>query len=119
MYQEFAVWIDKILDEELPDGVEAIGVNLYEEGGKYWAAQLVGTEKFDAADQEWICNEVFTTGEDLFTWKEDSDWESVLETAKSLMKKYIAEGKYAQKLKQYAGVGIGFVDGDVELLYIK
>lgn len=119
MYQEFVEWIDKILHEELPKEIEAIGVNLYEDGGVYWSAQLVGTKEFDPDDPDWICNEVFTTGENLFTWREDAGWETVLETAKSLMKRYIVEGRYAQKLKQYIGVGIGFVDGDVEMLYIK
>lgn len=38
MYQEFVEWFDKILHEELPKEIEAIGVNLYEDGGVYWSA---------------------------------------------------------------------------------
>ena len=64
-----------------------------------------------------MCEELFTTGEDLFTWREETQWEAVLETGKGLVMQYLTEGHYADKLKQYEAVGIGFVDGDVYVLY--
>ena len=34
-----------------------------------------------------------------------------------MIRKYLAEGKYAVELKKYEAVAAGFVDGDVEILY--
>lgn len=34
-----------------------------------------------------------------------------------MIKRYLAEGKYAGELKKYEAVAAGFVDGDVEILY--
>lgn len=35
--------------------------------------------------------------------------------------KYIKKfcGRYAEKLKMYQGIGVGFVDGDIEIIYQK
>ena len=36
-----------------------------------------------------------------------------------LVNEYLSSGKYANKLKRYLAVGIGFVDGDLHILYEK
>lgn len=36
-----------------------------------------------------------------------------------LVKEYLADGKYAYKLKQYQAVGIGFVDGDLHICWMQ
>ena len=34
-----------------------------------------------------------------------------------ILKKYLNDGKYADLLKSREGVGVGFVDGDIEIIY--
>ena len=72
-------------------------------------------DKFD--EEDWACYETFTTGEDLYIWTEEGSWEKALETAMDNLKAYLNNGRYSSILLKYNGVGIGFVDGDVEIIY--
>lgn len=119
MYREFANWIDKVLAIDLPEETVAIGFNLYEETDKHWSIQLVATDRFDMEDEDWVCDEVFTTGENLYSWQEKTNWESILEKAKMVLIRYLEEGMYAEKIKQFEGIGIGFVDGNIEIVFTK
>ena len=64
-------WIDKILDQEIPNTVVAFCFNLYEESDGSWAMELVGTERFDLEDEDWACNELtdFGSRECLYNWE--------------------------------------------------
>ena len=115
-YEEFAKWVDSVLDKELPNNTIAINFNLYEEPKEdTWAVQIIGSERFD--EEDWACYETFTTGEDLYIWVEEGGWEKALETAIDNVKTYLDNGKYSSALLKYKGVGIGFVDGDIEIIY--
>ena len=103
MYDEFAKWLDRILDENMPLPGVAINFNIYEEVDLHWSIQLISSTYFDEEDEDWNCHEEFTTGEDLYGWQQDTG--------------YLTEGKYADELKKYEAVAAGFVDGDVEILY--
>ena len=116
MYQGFEQWLNGILDRTMPIEGVAVCFNLYEETDDYWSIQLVATEGFDEEDPDWRCYETFTTGEDLFRWQQETAWEEILERSKQLVSDYLDAGKYGDALKKYAAVGIGFVDGDVEVL---
>lgn len=72
---------------------------------------------FDEEDEDWNCYEEFTTGEDLYEWQQGVGWEKILDISCEMIRKYLTEGKYAEKLKKYEAVAAGFVDGDVEILY--
>jgi hypothetical protein len=45
------------------------------------------------------------------------NWEQILSCITAFIKKYMSDGKYADKLKKYKAIGIGFVDGDIDILY--
>ncbi len=49
----------------------------------------------------------------------DAGWVKILEEVIGALKVYLESGMYAHILKNGDGVGIGFVDGDIEILYIK
>lgn len=119
MYIDFEMWLNRILQENLPIDAVAVNFNLYEEVDSNWSIQLVATERFDEEDEDWVCDEVFTTGEDLFSWQQDTGWEEILDISTEMVNAYLEKGKYADDLKKYAAVGIGFVDGDVSILYRK
>lgn len=117
MYAGFEKWIDKLLEENMPlDGV-AVCINLYEEGDSEWAAQLITAPSFDEEDDEWCCDEVFSSEEDLFIWKQKGSWEEALKKATDALCDYLTDGKYAEDLKEYEAIAIGFVDGDLDIVY--
>ncbi len=43
----------------------------------------------------------------------------MLEGVIAALKQYLNNGLHADVLKAYAGVGVGFVDGDMVILYVK
>ena len=60
-----------------------------------------------------------TVKEEPLRWKEETGWENILEDVKTGLNKYLADGSRADILKSRQGVGLGFVDGDVEILYVN
>lgn len=43
----------------------------------------------------------------------------MLEEMSTILRQYLEDGEYAHILKSKEGIGIGFVDGDVEILFTK
>jgi hypothetical protein len=115
-YDSFEKWIDDSLSTELPEEIEAFCFNLYEDGENEWSVEIVGTNSFDKNDPDWACNEIFDNRDNLLGWESEDSYEDVLMTVKSLLKSYLRNGKYQALLKSKKGIGIGFVDGDLELL---
>lgn len=121
MYQKIEKWIDKVLKQDFPNNVVGVIFNLYEDGDALYSVEVIGTESFDKEDEDWACDELtdFETRENPLVLKSNSDWEEMLSTVSDCLKKYLAEGKYADKLKNCTAVATGFVDGDIEILYTK
>lgn len=119
MNQEIAAWLDAVLEQEIPAAVAAFCLNLYDDGDDNWSIELVGAGRFDPNDPDWPCDEVtdFGTREDPLSWEETANWEKILETATAACADYLAHGSKADVLKSKAAVGIGFVDGEIQLLF--
>lgn len=115
----FFGWLDAVLAGGLPAGIKAINFNLYDDGGGKWSVELVGTSTFDENSSDWACREVYTTRDTPFVLMKESDWKTVESLFVSLLEKYLDGGKYASALKKYRAVGVGFVDGDLHILYKK
>lgn len=121
MYNKVEDWLRGVLNQDIPEEVVAFCFNLYEDGDNAWSMELVGTERFEVDDEDWPCDEVtdFGTREDLLTWNKEAEWDVVLEEMSIVLKQYLENGEYANILKSKEGIGIGFVDGDVEILFTK
>ena len=52
-------------------------------------------------------------------WNKEAEWEVVLEEMCNVLKQYLENDEHASILKSKAGIGIGFVDGDIEILFSK
>ena len=115
-YEDFEKWVDTALSVELPENIEAFCFNLYEKGNNVYAVEIIGSPSFDETDEDWACDEVFNNRGYPLCWKSDKSWEGVLEDTVALVKRYLKEGKYASLLLIKKGVGVGFVDGNIELL---
>lgn len=122
MFDQVSEWLDDVLENDIPIEVVAFGFNLYDDDGDYnWSMELVGTSEFDMDDEDWLCDEVtdFDTRDNPFRWTKEAGWEEVFDDIVSVLRKYLKSGKFADVLKAKSGIGVGFVDGDVEILYTK
>ena len=121
MHNKVSEWIDDVLSASVTDEVVAFCFNLYENDEYYWSMELIGAGRFDPDDQDWACDEVtdFNSRESLFTFQAECEWDEALQTMIDILKKYMNDGKYADLLKSREGVGVGFVDGDIEIIYIS
>ena len=119
MYNRVQDWLDEVLKQDIPNEVAGFCFNLYEDGDCDWSMELVGTESFDEDDEDWACGEItdFGTRTKPLMWKSESEWEHVLEDSIFALKTYLENGKYAEALRGRSGVGVGFVDGNIEIVY--
>lgn len=119
-YRLFSNWLDNVLEQELPEGIVAFNFNLYEGAKETYDIQLIGSDEFDENDEDWACTDYFTTGEDIYYISRTSDiedWEEGLNYITKLVEKYLNEGRNANILKDVNAIGIGFVDGDINIIY--
>ncbi|WP_298581475.1 hypothetical protein [uncultured Luteimonas sp.] len=121
--KELFSWLDSALSQPIPASTEAFHFNLYE-GVDSVQMQLVGTNAFlpeaDPSTDYWPSPETFSTGEDIFEVPfavAGSDWRAWLTTSIDLVNSYIADGSKSGVLRSKKGVGIGFVDGDMYVLW--
>ena len=117
-----ADWIHDILnDKAIPADIVAFCFNLYEEFDGSWSMELVGTDRFDLEDEDWACSEItnFGSRENLYTWEMKCEWDKALAYMVNELKQYLSNGQYAELLKSKEGVGVGFVDGNIEILHSR
>lgn len=120
MYEEIEEWLDSLELDDMPDGIIAYNINLYE-GDETYDLQLIGSDEFDKDDPDWACSEVYSSEEEICYIEmtdEVGDWENAQKLFAQCVKEYLEDGKYADVLKSAKAIGIGFVDGDIELLYL-
>ena len=123
IYVEFVNWLDNILENnDMPDETVSFCFNLYEESveDSVYAVQLVACEAFDENDPDWACEECWSSEEDIFcvelSDEAEKDWKAAQKLITGWVKEYLGNGKYADILTSKP-VGIGFVDGDVEIIH--
>ena len=120
MYEEIEEWLDSLELDDMPENIIAYNINLYE-GDETYDLQLIGSDEFDKDDPDWACSEVYSSEEEICYIEmtdEVGDWENAQKQFAECIKEYLEDGKYADVLKAAKAIGIGFVDGDIELLYL-
>ena len=122
LVSDFVSWVDRILLEHgTGQTAVAYNFNLYEHEDEF-AIQLIGATRFDTTDDDWPCYEAFSSAEDLFILPYSvvgREYENGLREAKILIAGYLERGKRAERLKKSRGVAVGFVGGDLELVYLR
>lgn len=119
LQRAFDTWVDGALTRKIPKQTVAFHFNLYESIGEFHV-QLIGAEEFSRDDPGWPCAETFSTGEDIFAVPHavvGAQWEACLEAAEAAVRRYMETGSKAAVLRASRGVGVGFVDGDVEVVW--
>ena len=91
--------------------------NLVESSGIY-SIELIGTNSFDLQDEDWACDECFQANpRALEIGNEFESWESCLWSMYDFLEVYINSNETGAKvLNMSHGVGVGFVDGNLEIL---
>ena len=116
IYSEFVNWLDNILENnDMPDETVSFCFNLYEESveDSVYAVQLVACEAFDENDPDWACEDIFCVE---LSDEAEKDWKAAQNLIKGWAEEYLGNGKYADILTTKP-VGIGFVDGDLEIIH--
>ncbi|MCP1124147.1 hypothetical protein NKR74_12625 [Bacillus sp. 3103sda1] len=119
-YKLFSNWLNQLFEQEIPKGIKAFNFNLYEGEEGTYDIQLIGSDEFDEDDSDWACTDYFSSGEAICYIKrteEIEDWEQGLSYITMLVERYLNEGENANILKNASVIGIGFVDGDIDILY--
>jgi hypothetical protein len=119
LYLSFAVWLGSALGKPMSVDVVAFVFNLYE-SEEAFDIQVAGSAFYSETDERWAANQVFTSGEDLFSLPMQlvgSEWSDGLLAAKEFVARYLLEGPESDKLNRAQAVAVGFVDGDLEVLH--
>lgn len=119
-FEIFSNWLDQILSREIPKGIIAFNFNIYEGSNGTYDVQIIGSEEFDEDDEDWACSDFYTSGEDVCFIKRTEEiepWEQGVTYITRLVEQYIIEGKNANILKVARAVGVGFVDGNIDIIY--
>ncbi|MBR3354727.1 MAG: hypothetical protein IKG47_05145 [Oscillospiraceae bacterium] len=121
MYSEIESWLDNVLNTEIPDDTKGFIFNLYDDGDDNWSMEVVATSRFDENDPDWGCDELddFGTRDEPFSWEEHEGWETIQDKCSEIIAEYLSDGEFAGVLKQAEGVGVGFVDGELEVVYMR
>ncbi|MBR0342770.1 MAG: hypothetical protein IJH64_11100 [Oscillospiraceae bacterium] len=121
MYSEIESWLDNVLNTEIPDDTKGFIFNLYDDGDDNWSMEVVATSRFDENDPDWGCDEIddFGTRDEPFSWEEQAGWETIQDKCSEIIAEYLSNGEYSGVLKKAEGVGVGFVDGDLEIIYTR
>ena len=118
-YVAFDTWISGVLSESASTQILGFVLNLYEsEDGCQF--QLCGSTGFDREDEEWAQSCEFTSGENVLELSSSivgQAWEVQLESAIALMRAYLHGGQHADRLRSANGIAVGFVDGDLDVIW--
>jgi len=122
--EQFEGWLREGFHDDVPSGVKAFAFNLLEPAnadGVRFAVELVGSSQFDPNDSDWACEEIWEPAQRLLpipsSYSGDS-WEQCLEAIKSLVvASLLSQNHPAACLKSRLGVGVGFVDGDMHVVW--
>lgn len=117
-YTKFTAWLNEKVNKPLPENTKGIVFNLYEgEQPHIYRIQFAATASFDLNDEDWACDEIFSSGETMYAFTSKNNWEVVLREVESNLKSYLEENTSASLLKKHDGIGLGFVDGDLIIIY--
>lgn len=123
IYEEFALWLDDLLENNgMLEKTTAFCFNLYEESDEdhIYAIQLIAADRFDEEDNDWPCDEIWSSEEDIFcidiSDEEEKERKGAQERFKEMIVHYLEVGKYRNVLVRVKAVGMGFVDGELEII---
>jgi hypothetical protein len=121
-YASLAAWIDGVMSEPLPAGIAAFNFNLYDGGAPdAFELELVGAPSFSADDEDWASDDIFMSHPPRFLLPHGlvgPAWEAGLGAAAVLLVRYLASAHAgALRLRRSQAVAVGFVDGNLQIIW--
>ncbi|MBC3908374.1 hypothetical protein [Undibacterium umbellatum] len=119
----FKTWLGLSLAEATSLEIKAYSFNLFENAknqNSKFGIELIGAGSFDSADTDWACDEVWqpeTRAIDIPFSFSGPEWETCLSRIEILISAYLTDEMEAKVLLDSRAVGVGFVDGDLSLLW--
>lgn len=114
----FADWLDSEI-KNLKEKAVAYNFNIYEDKDCF-SAELVATGSYDENNEDWATDELYASRNDGKEFAfQAKDCDDALKIVEEFIKDYLQNGKHAKALKDSAAVGLGFVDGDLIVVYKK
>jgi hypothetical protein len=120
---DFKEWLIEGLEKPIPTSVKAFSFNLFEcpETPEYkFGIEIVGASSFDEKNSDWACDEVWEPSVRAIEIPKSysgSDWEECMEKVKGLVTDCLHSIPKCNILRTRLGIGIGFVDGDLEVIW--
>jgi hypothetical protein len=121
---QFSQWIDESLAGDIPESVKAFCFNLFEPAeipGVKFGVELIGADRFDEGDPNWPCYEVWEPEPRWIPIPETysgAAWEAALEKIRALLvAKLSTASASVERLKASEGVAVGFIDGDLDVIW--
>ncbi len=118
---KFEDWLEKAFEFDIPVEVAAFSFNLFEGGSDMFGIEIIGASEFDLKNEDWACEEIWEPSQRTLSIPIEysgEDWQRCLEVMRNLVVKFLSTNKNsARKLKSRNGIGIGFVDGNLEIIW--
>lgn len=113
--KRFEEWINPILNAGLPKDAKGIVFNIYESNDfdqvDYgWDLQLIPTSSYTKENFKWTFDEMYSFGNDTFSWKARYSEEAALSEAVNAVKEYIIKGQFSEELKRYSAVVVSYIN---------
>ena len=99
-------------------GYIAYNFNLYELEKDYFGAELVASKAYDPDDDDWACETVFSSGDELFEYSSDN-WQTAQIEFLAWVSAFLAEEGVSVFGDQVEFITAGFIDGKLEVIYQK
>ncbi|EJE54716.1 hypothetical protein PMI14_00346 [Acidovorax sp. CF316] len=122
--EQFHTWLRHAMsDGAMPPEVKAYAFNLLEPAaahGVKFAVELVGTAGFDEDDPDWACDEAWSPRQrqlDIPEAFSGPGWEACLARMDALLRTCLASPKLGPLLQRGDAVALGFVDGELSVLW--
>jgi len=121
--ESFCAWLGESVSEPIPTSVKAFAFNLFEYPETptvKFGVELIGAGSFDLADPDWACDEVWEPScrrLEIPTSFSSQAWEDCLDRVKGLVLGCLESQLHGPLLKRGEAVGLGFVDGDLNLVW--
>lgn len=115
----FSDWVSDVL-VEIPEETVAFVFNIYEEDDAY-LVDITGTTVYDANSEAWTDEINWDSGEELFIIpkeKFEGDWEDIHDAIAEFLETLIdADNELSDALCDSDAVAVGFIDGDLEIIW--
>lgn len=122
--EQFTHWLNEALTQTIPASVVAFAFNLFQlpETAEFkFGIELIGAASFDESDSDWACDELWEPRNrkiEIPTSFSGHNWEECLVRVKNLLISELEKHPACATLKSKQAVAIGFVDGDLDLIWL-